>query len=150
MWKRCESKFGMWIGWNAFVQGVYALSVKGERYFWKSFARDAPTRTHIIYAPKTDWYLRVLACPTDKTVVARDKIAVYAQNSLENFPHISYSRQKVVRLFRKSYHFFPYQLFPSLYQLFPSPYQLFPSQGTPIPRTRINQSAHGDCPRLLS
>ena len=41
---------------------------------------------------------------------------------------------------RKSYHFFPYQLFPSPYQLFPSPYQLFPSQGTPIPRTRTASS----------
>ena len=69
-------------------------------------------RMYIIYAPKTDCSLRVLARPSyktavarDKTAVASDKIAVYAQNSLENFPHISCSRQKVVRLFQKWYDF---------------------------------------------
>jgi hypothetical protein len=36
----------------------------------------------------------------------------------------------VVRLFKKSYDFFAYQLFPSLYQLFPSLYQQFSSLGT--------------------
>ena len=44
----------------------------------------------------------------------------------------------MVRLFRKSYHFSAYQLFPSPYQLFPSLYQLFPLQGMPIPRTRTS------------
>ena len=107
-WKICESKFGMRIGRNAFVQGICANIGEGERYFSKSPARGALMRKYIIYAPKTDWYLCVLARPSHKTAVASDKIAVYAQNSLENFPHISCSRQKVVRLFRKSYHFSAY------------------------------------------
>ena len=111
------------------------ILVKVKDTFRKVPARDAPTRLYIIYAPKTDCSLRVLACPTDKTVVASDELAVYATNSLENFVRISCSHQKVVRLFRKSYHFFAYQLFPSPYQLFPLLYQLFPSQGTPSPRT---------------
>ena len=97
-------------------------------FFWKVLASDAPPRTNIIYTPKTDWYLRVLACPSHE-------LAVYTENSLENFVRISCSRKKVVPLFRKSYHFFAYQLFPSPYQLFPLLYQLFPSQGTPSPRT---------------
>ena len=92
-------------------------------------------RMYIIYAPKTDCSLRVLARPSHKTAVADDETAVYTENSLENFVRISCSHQKVVQLFRKSYHFFPYQLFPSPYQLFPLLYQLFPSQGTPSPRT---------------
>ena len=62
-------------------------------------------RMYIIYAPKTDCSLRVLACPSHETAVARDELAVYAVNSLENFPHISCSRQKVVRLFQKWYDF---------------------------------------------
>ena len=116
-------------------------------------------RTYIIYAPETDCSLRVLACPSHETAVADDELAVYATNSLENFPRISCSRQKVVPLFRKSYHFFAYQLFPSLYQLFPSPYQLFPSlyqlfpmlyqlfptQGTPSPRMRLCYQFYSPC-----
>ena len=94
-------------------------------------------RMYIIYTPETDCSLRVLACPSHETAVADDELAVYAENSLENFVRISCSHQKVVRLFRKSYHFFPYQLFPPPYQLFSSLYQLFPSQGTPIPRTGV-------------
>ena len=81
------------------------ILVKVKRFFWKLLARDAPTRTYIIYTPKTDWYLCVLACPSHETAVARDELAVYAENSLENFPHISCSRQKVVRLFKKWYGF---------------------------------------------
>ena len=91
-------------------------------------------RTYIIYAPETDCSLRVLACASQETAVADDELAVYAVNSLENFVRISCSHQKVVRLFRKSYHFFTYQLFPSPYQLFPQTRQLFPSQGTRTPR----------------
>ena len=102
-------------------------------------------RTYIIYAPETDCSLRVLACPSHETAVADDELAVYATNSLENFPRISCSRQKVVPLFRKSYHFFAYQLFPSLYQLFPSPYHPFPTQGTPIPRTRLCYQFYSPC-----
>ena len=102
-------------------------------------------RTYIIYAPETDCSLRVLADPSHKTAVADDELAVYATNSLENFVRISCSRQKVVRLFRKSYHFFAYQLFPSLYQLFPTLYQLFPTQGTPIPRTRLCYQFYSPC-----
>jgi len=81
------------------------ILVKVKRIFWKPLARDAPMRTYIIYTPKTDWYLCVLACPSHETAVARDELAVYTQNSLENFVRISCSRQKVVRLFRKWYHF---------------------------------------------
>ena len=102
-------------------------------------------RTYIIYAPETDCSLRVLACPSHETVVADDETAVYTENSLENFVRISCSHQKVVRLFRKSYHFFAYQLFPSLYQLFPMLYQLFPTQGTPIPRTRLCYQFYSPC-----
>ena len=81
------------------------ILVKVKRIFWKPLARDAPMRTYIIYTPKTDWYLCVLACPSHETAVARDELAVYTQNSLENFVRISYSRQKVVRLFKKWYDF---------------------------------------------
>ena len=95
----------MWIGRNAFVQGICVLSVKVKGIFWKPLARDAPMRTYIIYMPKTDCSLRVLACPSDETAVARDELAVYTENSLENFVRISCSHQKVVRLFQKWYDF---------------------------------------------
>ena len=128
------------VGGKPLYTAFPAPLVKVKVIFWKALASDAPPRTNIIYTPKTDCSLRVLARPSHKTAVARDELAVYAVNSLENFVRISCSRQKVVRLFRKSYHFFPYQLFPSPYQLFPLLYQLFPLQGTPIPRTRTASS----------
>ena len=81
------------------------ILVKVKRIFWKPLARKAPTRTYIIYTPKTDCSLRVLACPSHETAVARDELAVYTQNSLENLLRISCSRQKVVRLFKKWYDF---------------------------------------------
>ena len=81
------------------------ILVKVKDTFRKVPARAAPMRMYIIYAPKTDCSLCVLACPSHETAVASDELAVYAQNSLENFPHISCSRQKVVRLFQKWYHF---------------------------------------------
>ena len=62
-------------------------------------------RMYIIYAPKTDCSLRVLARPSHKTAVADDETAVYTENSLENFVRISCSHQKVVRLFKKWYDF---------------------------------------------
>ena len=62
-------------------------------------------RMYIVYAPKTDCSLCVLARPSHETAVASDKIAVYAQNSLENLLRISCSHQKVVRLFQKWYDF---------------------------------------------
>ena len=81
------------------------ILVKVKRIFWKPLARVALMRTYIIYAPKTDWYLRVLADPSHETAVASNELAVYATNSLENFVRISCSHQKVVRLFKKWYDF---------------------------------------------
>ena len=127
-WRINEGRYRGDGGWKAFAHGISSPLGEGEGYFWKALAHDVPPRTNIIYTPKTDWYLRVLACPSHE-------LAVYTENSLENFVRISCSRKKVVPLFRKSYHFFAYQLFPSPYQLFPLLYQLFPSQGTPSPRT---------------
>ena len=74
------------------------MLVKVKDTFRKVPARAAPPRLFVIYALETDWYLCVLACPSHET-------AVYATNSLENFVRISCSRQKVVRLFQKWYHF---------------------------------------------
>ena len=78
------------------------ILVKVKDTFRKVLARGALMRTYIIYAPKTDCSLCVLACPSHETAVARDELAVYAVNSLENFVRISCSRQKVLPLFRIS------------------------------------------------
>ena len=93
------------VGGKPLYTAFPAPLVKVKVIFRKVLASDAPPHTNIIYTPKTDCSLRVLACPSDETAVARDELAVYAVNSLENFPHISCSRQKVVRLFKKWYDF---------------------------------------------
>ena len=93
------------VGGKPLYTAFPAPLVKVKVIFWKALASDAPPHTYIIYAQKTDWYLRVLACPSHETVVADDELAVYTQNSLENFVRISCSRQKVVRLFKKWYDF---------------------------------------------
>ena len=99
---------GVMVGGKPLYRAFALILVKVKDTFRKVPARGALMRTYIIYAPKTDCSLCLLARPSHETAVASDKIAVYAQNSLENFPHISCSRQKVVRLFRKSYHFSAY------------------------------------------
>ena len=96
---------GVMVGGKPLYTAFPAPLVKVKVIFWKVLASDAPTRTYIIYTPKTEWFLRVLADPSHETVVADDKTAVYATNSLENFVRISCSHQKVVRLFQKWYHF---------------------------------------------
>ena len=58
------------------------ILVKVKDTFRKVPARDAPTRLYIVYAPKTDCSLCVLACPSHETAVASDELAVYATNSL--------------------------------------------------------------------
>ena len=93
------------VGGKPLYRAFALILVKVKDTFRKVPARGALMRTYIIYAPKTDCSLCLLARPSHETAVASDKIAVYAQNSLENFPHISCSRQKVVRLFQKWYHF---------------------------------------------
>ena len=112
-WKICESKFGMRIGWNAFVQGICANVGEGERYFSKSSrAHGAPAREHY-YALETDWYSCVLAVGSCELAVASHEIAVPAEKwygfseSPTTFSRIScfhcclsYSRQKVLPLFR--------------------------------------------------
>ena len=97
-WKICESKFGMRIGWNAFVQGVCANVGEGERYFSKS-SRARCTRA------------RTLLCAGDRLIHLRDSLSqlrISCSQSRDSCIQlrISCSRQKVVRLFRKSYHFF--------------------------------------------
>jgi hypothetical protein len=95
----------LWIGRNAFVQGICANIGEGETYFLKtSRARRAHAHVHYIYAKDRLIPLRI-SFPSHETAVARDELAVYTQNSLENFVRISYSRQKVVRLFKKWYDF---------------------------------------------
>ena len=67
----------MWIGRNAFIQGICANIGEGETYFLKtSRARRAHAHVHYLYAK-------------DRLIPLR----------------ISYSRQKVVRLFKKWYDF---------------------------------------------
>ena len=93
------------VGGKPLYTAFALILVKVKVIFWKALASDAPPHTYIIYAQKTDWYLRVLACPSHETAVARDGLAVYTENSLENFVRISCSHQKVVRLFKKWYDF---------------------------------------------
>ena len=118
-WKICESKFGMRIGWNAFVQGTCANIGEGERYFSKSSrAHGAPAREHY-YALEIDWYSCVLAVASCELAVASHEIAVPAEKWY-GFSKSGTAFQKVLRLFRvsavptavlaiavrKSYHFF--------------------------------------------
>jgi hypothetical protein len=123
----------MWIGRNAFVQGICANIGEGETFFLKtSRARGTHAHVHYICAQDRLIHLRI-SLSQSRDSCSRTKFS-------REFPHISCSCQKVVRLFRKSYHF-------SAYQLFPPPYQLFLSQGTPIPRTGTASfyvCAHGD------
>ena len=97
-WKICESKFGMRIGWNAFVQGTCANIGEGERYFSKSSrAHDAPARIHYL-------------CVGDRLINQRDSLSQLRISCSQLRDsciqlRISCSRRKVVRLFQKWYDF---------------------------------------------
>ena len=83
---------GVMVGGKPLYRAFALILVKVKDTFRKVPARGALMRTYIIYAPKTDCSLCLLARPSHETAVASDKIAVYAQNSLENLLRIQLTR----------------------------------------------------------
>jgi hypothetical protein len=81
----------MWIGRNAFVQGICANIGEGETYFLKT-SRARGTHAHVHYI-----------CAQDRLIHLRISLS-QSQDSCSQF-RISCSRQKVVRLFQKWYDF---------------------------------------------
>ena len=132
------------------------ISVKVKDTFRKVLARGARTHEHYLCAKDRLIHLRISLSQSRDSCSQRRVSCIRTKFSREFSPYQLFPSksgttfQKVVRLFRKSYHFFPYQLFPTLYQLFPSLYQLFPSQGTPIPRTRTASSFSSEYQRDTS
>ena len=68
----------------------------GERWnvFFENLSRARQPRAYIIYAPKTDWYLCVLACPSHETAVPVKKWYDFSKSGT--------TFQKVLPLFRIS------------------------------------------------
>ena len=107
-WKIGESKFGMRIGWNAFVQGVCANVGEGERYF--SNSSRAPV--HYLCAGDRLIQLRISCSQSRDSCSCRKVVRLFQKwygfsESPTTFSRIScshcclsYSRQKVLPLFR--------------------------------------------------
>ena len=103
----------MRIGRNAFVQGAYTLSVKGETYFLKTFrARGTHAHAHYICAQDRLIHLRISLSQSRDSCSCRKVVRLFQKwygfsESPTTFSRIScshcrlsYSRQKVLPLFR--------------------------------------------------
>ena len=93
----------MWIGRNAFVQGVCAMSVKGERYFLKtSRARDTHTHVHYICAKDRLIPLRISLSQSRDSCSCRKVVRLFQKwygfsESPTTFSHISCSHRRISR-----------------------------------------------------
>ena len=99
-------------GRKAFVHGISSPAGEGEGYFLKSTRkRRTPAHEHYIYAKDRLLPPRISLSQSRDSCSQRRVSCIRTKFSRE-FSHISYSRQKVVPLFRKSYHFFPISAVP--------------------------------------